>query len=521
MPGGIAVRSCGETRPEEKNLSPVVCQVRLARCPVEAVPREESIMNVLIVAPAGYVGRKLLARLEQEASAQVRVLVGDARRIQQDLGSSTTVVEGDLLDLAVLSEAVEGIEIAYYPIRFAALDRGVDEQIREFARRFRDACIEAGVKRIIHLGTPAGWGRASRLQVVAQNVTEILTAYPNSIQTICLSPGIIIGPGSAFYEMVMALVRQLPVLFLPRWTQAEVRPLALSDAVEYLVHAASLAVTGSLTIEIGAPRIRVADLLRAAARITGRSRMMIPLPVTMTRFSAVCLTFATPFSYPVSLELVRTLNAVRQWPPESSLDRADRALAEISPLSCEEALVKALAATDAHEVEGRWTDSLAGISYRASESAMLNARYRDMRQEEFGDTPPSKVFLSVLSLGGEAGWFRFDILWRIRGLVDKALGGFGTSLGRRSTTDLRTGDMLDVWRVVDLVENERVLLEAQMNVFGTAWLEFRLHGTKLIQTAYYEPSGFLGFIYWYAMLPFHGFIFPDMVRSLVRRAQHD
>jgi hypothetical protein len=191
----------------------------------------------------------------------------------------------------------------------------------------------------------------------------------------------------------------------------------------------------------------------------------------------------------------------------------------VSPVTCEEAMEKAFAATDADDVESRWTDSLAGIPYRTSETEMRRARYRDVRQQDYGDMPRDQVFRSVLSLGGEKGWFAFDILWRMRGFMDKLLGGFGTSLGRRSPTELRIGDMLDVWRVVDLIENERLLLEAQMEVFGKAWLEFNLQGTTLIQTAYYEPHGALGTLYWYAMLPFHSFIFPNMAESIIRRAQ--
>ncbi len=476
-------------------------------------------MNVLIAAPAGYVGRRLLLRFEQEDRVRLRVLARDARRITQDLRPQTDVVEGNLFDRAVLQQAVGGIDVAYYPIRIASLERDFEARSREFARMFRDSCIGAGVKRIIHLGTQAVHGSPSRMQSAMHETTEILCACPDRIQTICLFPGIIIGPGSVFYEMVMNLVKKLPVLFLPRWTQAEVKPVALSDVVEYLVRVASLDVKGNLMIEIGEEQITATELFKLTTRVRGLSRMMIPIPAMAPRLSAFLLTLATPFSYPLSLAIVRFFQAARTGQPDSPPDGARRYFPDVSTLTCEEAIEKALAATDADEVESRWTDSLAGISYRTSETEMRRARYRDLRQQDFGDIPASKVFRSLLSLGGERGWFAFDTLWRMRGFMDKLLGGFGTSLGRRSPTELRIGDMLDVWRVVDLVENERLLLEAQMKVFGKAWLEFRLRGTTLIQSAYYDPQGLLGTLYWYAMLPFHAFIFPDMARSIIKRAR--
>ncbi len=485
----------------------------------EDVHCAEQNMNVLIAAPASYVGRRLLLRFEQGERVGLRVLAGDVRRIKPDLNPQTEVVEGDLFDPTVLQRAVRGIDVAYYPIRFASFERNFEAQSREFSRMFRDSCIQAGVKRIIHLGTRAVHGSPSRIRSVMQVTTEILCACPDRIQTICLSPGIIIGPGSIFCEMAMNLVKKLPFIFLPRWTQAEVNPVALSDLVEYLVRAAFLDAKGNLMIEIGTEQIQARELFTLATRVTGLSRVMIPIPVMAPRLSAFLLMLATPFSYPLSLAIVQFLQPLRGGRPDSPPERAERYFPDVSPLTCEKAMEKAFAATDADEVESRWTDSLAGISYRPSETEMGRARYRDLRHQAFGDIPPSKVFRSVLSLGGEEGWFDFDILWRMRGFMDELLGGFGTSLGRRSPTELRIGDMVDVWRVVDLIENERLLLEAQMKVFGKAWLEFRLQGTTLIQTAYYDPHGPLGILYWYAMLPFHAFIFPNMAKSIIKRAR--
>ncbi len=409
-------------------------------------------MRVLIAAPAGYVGRQLLCRFEREPDVHVRVLVADVRRVRQDLHPETEVVEGSLLEPAILLEAAQGVDVAYYPIRVAALNHEFEPQLRDFARKFRDACIEAGVKRIVYVGSPTASARPTRLLSTAQETTEILGAYPERVQLISLCPGLLIGPGSVSYELLTGLVRTPPVLFLPDWTRAEVRPLALRDMIEYLVHAASLNTTDPLVLEVGAARVSVSDLLKLVMQITHRSRAMIRVPFTIPRLSAAVLTAATPFSYPMSLELVRSLGAARHGSQDVGSDRAKDYFPEISPLSCEQAIAQAIAETDANSVEGRWTDSFADVSYRSSESAMRQARYQDVRRQDFGDLPPSRVFRSLLALGGKAGWFSFDLLWRIRGFLDKLLGGFGTSVGRRSSRELRTGDMLDVWRVVDVVD---------------------------------------------------------------------
>jgi len=170
-------------------------------------------------------------------------------------------------------------------------------------------------------------------------------------------------------------------------------------------------------------------------------------------------------------------------------------------------------------VVSRWTDSLGRIPPSVTEEEISRSVFRDVREERFAGVAPEKIFRAVKSIGGKQGWFTFDLLWRIRGAADKIIGGYGASVGRRTETDLRVGDVLDVWKVIDLRENRRLLLEAQMKVEGKAWLEFRIEGDTLVQTAYHYPKGLLGRIYWYSMLPFHAFIFRDMVRGIVRKAR--
>jgi hypothetical protein len=188
------------------------------------------------------------------------------------------------------------------------------------------------------------------------------------------------------------------------------------------------------------------------------------------------------------------------------------------PQTVEQAIGRAFLAIGEDRVASRWTDSLPGHVGADADAGMAAAKFRDVRRERFGDIPASRVFRAITSIGGNAGWFTFDFLWRIRGFLDKLAGGYGIAVGRRTSSALRVGDFLDVWRVVDIQEDRRLLLEAQMKVAGKAWLEFRIEGDTLVQSAYHAPDGIPGHLYWYSMLPSHAFIFNDMIRSIVRRA---
>jgi len=201
-----------------------------------------------------------------------------------------------------------------------------------------------------------------------------------------------------------------------------------------------------------------------------------------------------------------------------SSETAKSLFPEVSPAPFHVAVARAIEAIEDEEVISRWTDSIGTVSRSNPDEEISRSMFRDTRQESFGEIPPQKIFRAVKSIGGDHGWFRFDLLWRIRGVMDKLAGGFGDSVGRRTESNLRVGDILDVWRVIDLRENRRLLLEAHMKVAGKAWLEFRIEGDTLVQTAYHYPKGLLGRLYWYSMLPFHAFIFPDMIRSIIRQA---
>ena len=476
-------------------------------------------MNVLLTGPTGYIGRRLMVRLLEEKDVHLRLFVKDRRRVSEETRQDVEIVEGDVFNEEDLRRAVTGIDIAYYPIRFFWAGTEFDELQKIFARNFRDACIHAEVKKIIYLGVLGSHNTEDNLLKNVIETGEVLSALPDKIRTIWLRAGFVLGSGSSLFEVLRNLVQKVPVIFTPRWMEAKLVPLGIADTLEYLTQARNLEGKDNLIIDLGAEMMSFRDMLKETSQIIGRKRIFIPLPFTAHRLFSFLLMLVTPFSYKLSFLFIQGLKSRSGLPADIRQDMAQHYFPGISPLSFQRALERALNAIERNQVISRWTDSLAGISYADAEDEISRAVYRDIRNMDFGGVPPEKIFRAITSIGGKQGWFTFDILWKMRGFIDKLAGGFGTALGKRVESELRIGDMLDVWKVVDLRENERLLLEAQMKVAGKAWLEFTIDGTTHIQTAYHFPRGLLGRLYWYSMLPFHFFIFRDMIESIVKRAE--
>jgi uncharacterized protein YbjT (DUF2867 family) len=476
-------------------------------------------MNILLTGPTGYIGRRLKVRLLEEKDVRLRLLVKDIRRVSEATQQNVEVIEGDLFNAEDLRRALTGIDIAYYPIRFFWASSELDGLQKSFARDFRDACIHAGVKKIIFLGVLGSRNTEDNFLRNVIETGEALSAFPDKIRTIWLRAGFVIGSGSSLFEVLRNLAQKVPVIFTPRWMEAKLVPLGIADTLEYLTQARNLEGQDNLIIDLGAEMISFRDMLKKTLQVMGLKRIFMPLPFTAHRLFSFLLMLVTPFSYTLSFLFIQALKSRSILPADMKQDMAERYFPGISPLAFQGAMERALNAIERNQVISRWTDSLAGISYADAEDEISRAVYRDVRKMDFSSVPPEKIFRAFTSIGGKQGWFTFDILWRMRGFIDKLAGGFGTALGKRVESELRIGDMLDVWKVVDLRENERLLLEAQMKVGGKAWLEFVIDGTTLVQTAYHLPKGLFGRLYWYSMLPFHFFIFRDMIKSIVKRAE--
>lgn len=479
----------------------------------------EGTKNVLVALPGSYIGLRLTRELLGRQDVRVRIICNDARRMSAPGECAVDVVEGDVLDDAVLRRALAGIDVAYFPVRFVGTDKGFGEVSRTFAERFRDACIAAGVERIVYLGLPGRGNTGNRYVDTLEDVGRILSASPGRIRTIWLKAGFVIGSGSMLFDVLQNVVQKSPVLIAPRWMNARVSAIGITDLVKHLVRAKDMLPDGNVVADIGLPAMSIREMLLITARIMELRRILIPVPVAARRISSVALMLTTPFSYTLASFFIRILQTAQRTPLPRAPEDEPRLFPDIPLTAFETAVERAIDAIGREQVFSRWTDSLSGMSSADREEELDKALFRDVKVRSFGDLPKQAIFRAVTSIGGEQGWFSFDILWRIRGLLDKLTGGLGTSVGRRVESELRVGDLLDVWKVVDLQENRRLLLEAQMKVFGRAWLEFRIEGNDLIQTAYHYPKGIMGRLYWYAMLPFHVFIFRDMIESIIERAR--
>ncbi|HEX5623192.1 MAG TPA: SDR family oxidoreductase, partial [Sulfuricurvum sp.] len=291
-------------------------------------------------------------------------------------------------------------------------------------------------------------------------------------------------------------------------------PSAQADVIEYLAQAAMLEEQTNAIIDIGSEQMSYKELLLGYARAVGLERTLVPVPFFSPKLSSYWLTIMTPVPYSVASALIEGLKSeviVKN-------DNASRLFPMISPMRYDQAVKAAIEEIKNTQVISRWSDA-SGEAWEVDHSTLASAVFVDRQIIPLHGINPKDLFDTVCTIGGVNGWFGFDRLWKIRGFIDKLFGGYGLSRGRRDPINLRIGDSVDFWKVVDLQENQRLLLYAQMKLPGKAWLEFLIKDNALYQTAYFYPHGLLGRIYWYAMFPFHLFIFKGMAKNLMQKVR--
>jgi uncharacterized protein YbjT (DUF2867 family) len=473
-------------------------------------------MKVLITGANGYIGRRLKRRMLGEPPVAVRLMVRSARSVSVPKGSNLEAVEGNTFDPASLDRALEGVDVAYYLIHSMASGENYRELDRKSAENFREAAIRQGVGRIVYLGGLGVKESASEHLLSRIETGEILSARPDAVQCLWFRAGVIIGSGSASFEIIRNLVQKLPVMVTPEWVQTRAQPIGVHDVVRYLDGAKDLVTKESLVIDIGAEEMSYREMMEKTAEAMGLKRRLIPVPFFTPGLSSYWLGLFTPVPVSIARALIEGLRseAVRQ-------NRIADDLFAFRPAPFESAVRAAVDEIEQQQVISRWSDSGGEVWERDHGKDIANALFVDRRELELGTVTPKRLFAAISCIGGERGWFSYSFLWQLRGLADKLLGGAGLNRGRRCETALRIGDTVDFWKVVDLVPEKRLLLFAQMKLPGRAWLEFRIDGGRLVQSAYYYPDGLAGRLYWYAMLPFHYFIFRDMAKSLMERASQE
>jgi len=473
-------------------------------------------MKVLLTGANGYIGRRLKQKLIGE-NISLRLLVRNPKSLGEN-SSDAEVMQGDTFNIASLEDALEGVDVAYYLIH-SLQDKNYRELDKESAHNFLNAAIKKGVKRIIYLGGLGVKEHASTHLLSRIETGEILSSRPDEIETIWIRAGVIIGSGSASFEIIRHLTEKLPVMVTPKWVKTLAQPIGVDDVVSYLNVAKDLDAVGNVMVDIGAQQMTYNNMMLGCAKALGLRRWIFPLPVLTIKLSSYWLNFFTPVPYNVARSLIEGLSS------EVIIqnDNAKIYFPQIKPMCFEAAVKKAIVEMETNQVFSRWSDAGGGEDKWENEHKNDTSEAVLLDRQIVGLNGVSKeaLYRSFCSIGGDQGWFGYNWLWEIRGVMDKMIGGAGLNRGRRDAYKLRVGESVDFWRVEDLKENERLLLHAQMIVPGKAWLEFKIQGDKFIQTAYFYPRGLLGRLYWFVLIPVHFLVFKNMIQSIVAKAKKD
>ena len=482
-----------------------------------APPSPRDPRPVLVTGATGYIGGRLVPRL-LAAGHRVRCLARAPRKLAgrpwaQHPG--VEIVAGDASDPAALDRALAGCRAAYYLVHSMVAAGGeYAERDRALARAFAAAAERAGLERILYLGGLGELGEGLSEHLASRREVEALLASGRTPVTV-FRAAMIIGSGSASFEILRYLVERLPVMVTPRWVTTECQPIAVRNVVQYLVDALDRSETTGRTLDIGGPDVlSYRELMRTMAEERGLGRRyVVPVPVLTPRLSSLWIHLVTPLSHRIARPLAEGLrNRVVCRDAE-----AQRLLPQ-PLLTVRQAIRAALDHVAQDEVETSW--SMAGPV--PGDPDWAGGTVFTDRREVAVAAPPEAVYAAVVRIGGGQGWYAADGLWRLRGWLDRLVGGPGLRRGRRDAEEVGYGEALDFWRVTAVERNRRLALRAEMKLPGEALLEFEIErdgdGARLVQTARFRPKGLLGLAYWYAVLPFHAFVFDGMTQGIRREA---
>ncbi len=475
---------------------------------------------ILVTGATGYIGGRLVPRLLEQGH-RVRVLARSRVRVlSRPWAGQVEVALGDALDPGSLAEAMAGVESAYYLIHNLSTGPGFREMDARAARTFGQAARKAGVGRIVYLGG-LGDPESSLSSHLRSRQESGQALREGGVPVTELRAGVIVGPGSLSFEMIRHLAERLPVMVCPRWIYSRIQPIAIGDLLEYLVAALNFPHPEDVTIEVGGKDATTyRGLLLGYARARGLHRLLIPVPVLTPRLSSYWVHWMTPIPASIAVPLVEGLrNDV------VVTDNLARTLfPDIVPVDWTTAIQRALLDLEEGRVDTSWSDA---ASTPAGREEMVSLESREgliiERRRRRCAAPARDVYRVLTGMGGTRGWCFANWAWRLRGVLDRMLGGAGLRRGRRHPDDLRVGDAVDFWRVDALEPDRLVRFRSEMKLPGRAWLQFEVTGSdgtaELEQTAVFAPRGLAGLLYWYGLYPVHAWIFRGMIGAIARRAE--
>jgi len=481
-------------------------------------------MRILVTGATGYIGGRLVPRL-LEAGHEVRVLVRDVGRLRDvPWAARVEAVEGDLDDTAAVERAVDGQQIVYYLVHSMASTGDFEATEKRIAQRMARAAKSAGVERIVYLGGLHPEGNLSPHLRSRTEVGRIL--LDSGVPTIALQAGVVIGSGSASFEMIRHLTDVLPYMPAPKWVRNFIQPIAVRDVLYYLVESAKLEGELNRTFDIGGPDVlRYGQMMNGYAVEAGlHQRPIASLPVLTPWLAAQWVNLVTPIPKSLAVPIVSSLQfdaVVAEHDIEKYIPDPLGGLT-----GYRKAVRLALEKVRAGEVETSWQNS----SIAGAPSDLLpsdpnwsgHTVFTDLR-EQHSQATPENLWRVIEGIGGANGWYSFPLAWAVRGWMDKLVGGVGLRRGRRDAARLQPGDALDFWRVEELRRGRFLRLRAEMKVPGKAWLEMSVEpddngGSNYRQRAVFFPAGLAGRAYWFAILPFHGVIFAGMAARITAAA---
>ncbi|MBP92932.1 MAG: epimerase [Flavobacteriaceae bacterium] len=471
-------------------------------------------MKILVTGATGYIGKRLIPLLVQDGH-HVICVVRDILRADTHYVEDSHIdfIEGDFLKPETLTNFPNNIDVAYYLIHsMSNSSKDFEDLEAQCAENFKHAIAKTAVKQVIYLSGITNDEKLSKHLRSRKQVEEILKS--DTYATTIFKAGIIVGSGSSSFEIIRDLVEKLPFMIAPKWLNTKTQPLAVRDVLSYLSKSAGDERLYNQNYDIFGPEtLTYKNMLLEFAEVRKLKRYILTVPVMTPKLSSYWLYFVTSTSYKLASSLVDSMGVEIIGKPSNI-----NTLLEVNPISYKEAVALAFEKIEQNSIISSWKDSMVSSgrlknSFHKYVNVPKFGCFKDYKEREITDA--NETIRKIWAIGGNNGWYYGTLLWRIRGYIDKMVGGIGLRRGRTSPTDLHVGDSLDFWRVIFAdKDKQKLLLYAEMKLPGEAWLEFKIEDNKLKQTATFRPRGLAGRLYWYSVLPFHGFIFRGMINKI-------